>query len=465
VVDFVEQLGELDNTIIVVISDNGASAEGGVHGTFNETLFFNNIEETLEDNLERYDIWGAPGTFPHYSWGWTWAGDTPFRRWKRETYRGGVTDPCIVHWPAGITAKGELRDQYAHAIDIVPTLLDALGIEAPTTVRGVPQSPLQGASFAHTLNDAAAESERHSQYFEMFGHRSIYHEGWKAVCPFPGPSFAEAAEKGRYFGGPLTREVLNDLDANGWELYNTTEDPAETNDLAADMPDKTHEMIQRWYTEAGTYGALPLATADMQRMNTERPTIAHPREQFVYYAGGAPVAFAAAPKLFNRPHSITADVVVPDDGAEGVLITQGSRTAGYSLYVKDGHLHYVYNYADLDRFHVTSEKPIPAGEVSLRYEFEPTGEPDFSQGKGSSGRMQLYIDDELVGSVDASHTLPNMIGVLGQSTGYAAYDTVDPAEYLAPFEFTGEIKQVVIDVSGDVIRDSEAELNRLMAQQ
>jgi len=344
IVDFLETIDRLDNTLIVIISDNGASAEGGVNGTFNEALFFNNIEETLEDNLRFFDQWGAPGTFPHYSWGWTWAGDTPFRRWKRETYRGGVSDPCLIFWPEGIEAGGEVREQYAHAIDLVPTVLEALDIQAPEMIRGVSQSPIQGVSFAHSFDEASAETKHHTQYFEMFGHRSIYHEGWKAVCPFPGPNFTEAAEKQRYFGMPLTADLLNDLDANGWELYNVTEDPAESRNLAVEMPDKLHEMIQRWYTEAGKYGALPLSSADMHRMNVTRPTVSRPRQQYVYYPDSAPIAFAAVPRLYNRPHSITADVIIPEEGAEGVLLTQGSRIAGYAFFVKDDRLHFIHNY-------------------------------------------------------------------------------------------------------------------------
>jgi arylsulfatase len=204
VIDFIERTGELDDTIVVVISDNGASAEGGVHGTFNETLFFNLVAETLEDNLEHYDVWGSPDTFCHYAWGWAWAGDTPFRRWKRETYRGGITDPCLISWPAGIAAAGEVRDQYCHAIDLVPTLLDALDLQPPDTIRGVTQSPIHGVSFAHTFADADAPSRHVTQYFEMLAHRSLYHDGWKAVCPFPGPSFVEGEAEGRRFGQPLT---------------------------------------------------------------------------------------------------------------------------------------------------------------------------------------------------------------------------------------------------------------------
>lgn len=465
VLDFIESLGELDNTIVVVVSDNGASSEGGVNGTFNEALFFNNVEETLEDNLKYFDEWGSPNTFNHYSWGWTWAGDTPFRRWKRETYRGGITDPCIIFWPEGIKTPSELRPQYAHAIDIVPTILEALGIEAPETIRGVTQSSIHGVSLAHSFNDASAESKRHTQYFEMFGHRSIYHEGWKAVCPFPGPSFAEAAEKQRYFGMPLTAELLTDLDANGWELYNTIDDPAETKNLAAEMPEKLQEMAQRWYAEAGQFGVLPLASSFFVRGNVERPTIARSRQQYVYYPDAGPVSFAAAPKLYNRPHSITADVVIPEGGAEGILVTHGSRNAGYALLIKDNHLHYIHNYVGLDRFQVTSSEPVPTGAVSLRYEFEPTGKPNFKAGKGSPGRCQLYINNKLVGNLDIPYSTPNMFGVLGLSTGYAAYDSVNPKIYQAPFRFTGKIEQVVIDVSGELIKDDEAELKRLMTQQ
>ena len=191
-IDFLEKLGELDNTLIMVISDNGASSEGGPTGSVNENKFFNNVPDDLKQNLAALDELGGPKYFNHYAWGWTFAGNTPFRRWKRETYRGGVSDPFIVHWPKGIKAKGEIRHQYAHAIDMVPSTLEALGVEAPTIIRGVTQSPIEGISFANSFNDASAESLHKTQYFEMFAHRSIYHDGWRAVCPFPGPSFSEA---------------------------------------------------------------------------------------------------------------------------------------------------------------------------------------------------------------------------------------------------------------------------------
>ncbi len=209
-VEFLRMLGELDNTLIMVISDNGASAEGGPTGTTNEAQFFNNAQEPLEESLKLIDEIGGPKHFNHYPWGWTWAGNTPFRRWKRETYRGGASDPFIVSWPRRITARGEVRTQYAHIIDMVPTVLDLLGLDPPATIRGVTQSPLHGVSFARTLDDAAAETSHHTQYFEMLGHRAIYHDGWRAVCPWPGPSFTEA---GMGFGQPISAQTLSELDA------------------------------------------------------------------------------------------------------------------------------------------------------------------------------------------------------------------------------------------------------------
>jgi arylsulfatase len=222
---FLTETGEFDNTLIMVVSDNGASAEGGATGTTNETQFFNNAPEPLEDSLAKLDELGGPNTFNHYPWGWTWAGNTPFRRWKRETYRGGACDPFLVHWPAGIKARGETRTQYAHIIDMVPTVLDILGVEPTTTVRGVTQAPLHGVSFAHSFDDANAATRHHTQYFEMFGHRALDHDGWRAVSPWPGPSFAEA---GKPFGTAISAETLARLDAEGWELYHVAEDFAET---------------------------------------------------------------------------------------------------------------------------------------------------------------------------------------------------------------------------------------------
>jgi arylsulfatase A-like enzyme len=465
VLDFLETTGRLDDTIVIAVSDNGASAEGGEHGTRNEGLFFNLAPETLEDNLEVIDQWGGEDTFAHYSWGWTWAGDTPFRRWKRETYRGGITDPCIVSWPAGIAARGEVRHQYTHAIDMVPTLLDLIGVPAPDRIRGVEQSALHGTSLAHTFADADAESLHVTQYFEMFGHRSIYHEGWKAVCPYPGPSLAEGAERGHPFGTFLTEALLDRLEAEDWELYDLTTDPAECHDVAAANPDRLAELVALWWSEAERYGALPIATGDITRLLARRPSVGKHRKVFELFSGGSPVPFAVAPRVYNRPHRITARITVPEGGAEGVVLTHGNRHGGYSLYVADGRLHYVHNHLGLDRFTVSATRPLPVGDVHIAMELATTGGPNFALGHGSPAEVRLFIEDEVVGFGELPHTVPNLFGIVGLSCGYAAYDSVDPSRYEAPFTFTGEIDRVVLDITGELLVHPEAEMTRLMTQQ
>ncbi|MEZ5143708.1 MAG: arylsulfatase [Acidimicrobiales bacterium] len=465
VLDFLDSIGELDDTLVIAVSDNGASAEGGEHGTRNEGLFFNLAPETLEDNLEVYDEWGSEDTFNHYAWGWTWAGDTPFRRWKRETYRGGITDPCVVSWPNGIDARGEVRHQYTHAIDVVPTVLEALGIEAPSHIRGVEQSAIHGRSFAATFTDAEAPSTHTTQYFEMFGHRSIYHEGWKAVCPYPGPSLAEGMERGHPFGTFLSEAILDQLEATDWELYDLTADPSECHDLAAERPDTLSELRDLWWAEAERYGVLPIATADITRLAATRPAIGGHRKVYTYHPGGAPIPFAAAPRPYNRPHSITAAATIPEGGAEGVLLTHGNRHGGYALYVADGRLHYVHNHLGLARFTVSSTASVPAGDVRLRMELAVTGDPAYFEGHGSPAQVRLFFDDELVGAGHLPYTVPNLYAIIGVSCGYAAYDTIDPAAYEAPFPFTGELRDVVLDLGGELTVVPEAEMARLLGEQ
>ena len=272
-IEFLRSIEELDNTLIMVVSDNGASAEGGVTGTTNEAQFFNNCPEPVEDSLKVIDELGGPKHFNHYPWGWTFAGNTPLRRWKRETYRGGSSDPFIVHWPANIKGHGEVRTQYAHIIDIVPTVLDLLGIDVPATIKGVSQSPIQGVSFAHTLNDGTAPTKHHTQYFEMIGNRAIDHDGWRAVCPWPGPSFAEAKQP---FGTPISADALSELDASGWELYHVAEDFTESHNVAADNRDRLIALIGTWYAEAGKYNVLPVDGSALNRLLVERPLLAAP---------------------------------------------------------------------------------------------------------------------------------------------------------------------------------------------
>jgi arylsulfatase len=461
-IDFLAKMGKLDNTLIMVISDNGASAEGGPHGSVNENLFFNNMPETLADNLRAIDELGGPKYFNHYPWGWAWAGNTPFRRWKRETYRGGTCDPFIVHWPKGIRARGEVRTQYAHAIDMAPTVLEAIGIEPPDQVRGVTQSPLQGHSLAHSFDDAVAPTRHLTQYFEMMGHRALYHDGWRAVCPVPGPSFKEA---GIGFGEmALTEEKLRELDATGWELYHVAEDATETKDLSGERRDKLVEMIATWYAEAGKYDVLPIDSRGTARLVDEKPQLAKDRERYVFYAGTSVVSNKIAPKTLNRPHSITATVEL-DDGAEGVLVAQGGSSGGYSLYLKDGKLHYAYNLLGVKEFQVTGDAPLARGRHELRFEFEPTGKPDLAHGKGTPGRAQLYVDGKLVGQADLPVTIPLDLGIIdGLTVGRDEGSTVTQ-DYRAPFAFTGAVEQVVVDVSGELIEDKDAAMRTLMAHQ
>jgi arylsulfatase len=460
--DFLTQLGVLDDTLIMVISDNGASAEGGPRGSINENLFFNNVPETLEDNLKAIDDLGGPKCFNHYPWGWAWAGNTPFRRWKRETYRGGVSDPFIVHWPKGILGAGTIRGQYAHAIDMVPTVLEALGLEPPEAIRGVTQSPIQGVSFAAALKDANAQDRHHTQYFEMFGHRSIYHDGWRAVCPVPGPSFTEA---GMGFGEmEITEEKLRELDAKGWELYDLSTDFAEAMNVAAQHRDKLIEMISLWYAEAGKYDVLPIDSRGSMRLVDERPQLARGRRLYVYYPHTSVVANKIAPRLTNRRHAITATVDLTD-GAEGVLVAQGSASGGYVLYLKDHRLCYDYNFLGLRHFHIETDATVGEGKHELRFEFEPTSGADPAHGKGAPGRAQLYIDGRLSAQGDLPITIPLDIGITdGLSCGR---DEGSPVcgDYTAPFDFAGGLEKIVVDVSGELLEDKAAQMRAVMAHQ
>jgi arylsulfatase len=459
---FLKSIGEWENTLIMFISDNGASAEGGPSGSVNENKFFNNVPDSLEENLKKIDKLGGPETFNHYAWGWTFAGNTPFRRWKRETYRGGISDPFIVHWPKGIKSKGQIRTQYAHAIDMVPTVLGALAIEAPAIIKGVTQSPLEGVSFAHVLDSPQAESKHHTQYFEMFGHRSIYHDGWRAVCPWPGASFKEAGEG---FGAVITHDKLTELDAKHWELYDIEKDFAENHNVAGQFRDRLIEMIAAWYVEAGKYHVLPIDSRGTLRLADPRPQIAIARTSYTYFPGTQAVPLNASPNLLNRAHSITADVEIPKGGAEGVLLSAGDVQGGYTFFIKDGKLRYVYNYVGSSYFSAESKTPTPEGRHKLSVEFEPTGKPDIPNGKGSPGRAELYVDGKIVGQADIPLTMPICLGLAGGIVCGADTGAAVTPEYKPPFAFTGTLYNVTIDVSGDMIKDAESEMRLVMARQ
>jgi arylsulfatase len=460
--DFLKDMGQWDNTLVMLISDNGASPEGGPNGSLNENLFFNNVPESLEENYRALDEIGGPKHFNHYPWGWAWAGDTPFRRWKRETYRGGTSDPFIVHWPNGFRSRGEVRTQYAHAIDMVPTVLEAFGIEPPTEIRGVTQSPIQGKSFAHTFDDAGAPSRHRTQYFEMMGHRAIYHDGWRAVCPWPGPSFAEA---GKPFGAPINILQAIELDEHGWELYHVDGDFTETHNVAAENRAMLIGMVTQWYVEAGRYNVLPIDGRGTLRLADERPSIAGERKHYTYYPGTQTVPPEAGAYFMNRPYAISADVEIPKEGAKGVLMSVGGVDGGFSLYVKDDRLRYAYNFLGRSRYDIVSDSPVPEGKHELRYEFEPTGKAEIFQGKGSPGRGKLFIDGEMVGSAELPVTAPISFGLAGAVATGSDPGSPVVADYDTPFAFTGTIHSVTVDLGGDPAKDIEAELRRIMARQ
>jgi arylsulfatase len=287
----------------------------------------------------------------------------------------------------------------------------------------------------------------------MFAHRSIYHDGWRAVCPLPGTSFRES---GSFFGAiTLTEDMLRDLDAKNWELYDLSKDPTETTDLAASNRPKLIEMIALWYTEAGKYNVFPLDSRGTIRFADERPELTKARQSYVYYPGTQMIPENVAAKLLNKSHSLTADVEIPKGGAEGVVICHGGNVGGYTLFVKDKKLHYVHNYVGAEEFHVVSNVDVPEGKVALTYEFEKNGEPDFKTGKGAAGKAQLYVNKKLVGETALPYTVPLALGIgsgvfIGRNSGSPVSQLYGP-----PFEFTGTIYQVTVDVSGKLIEDSE----------
>ncbi|MEX2159404.1 MAG: arylsulfatase [Dehalococcoidia bacterium] len=435
VLSFLRETGDLDNTLLLVLSDNGASSEGGPFGSLNDLRTWNLAGTPIEEAVARIDEIGGPYTHNNYPWGWTVAGNTPFRRWKREVHEGGVADPLIVHWPRGLDAKGELRRQYVHAIDLAPTILDIAGIEAPAEIAGVAQKPIEGVSFAHTLRDAAAQSQRDTQYFEMLGCRAIYHNGWKAVVYHP------------IFDPNVP------FDDTRWELYDVTRDASECHDLAQQEPARLKELIELWWREAEKYQVLPLDNSPFEAIFGQHPTALPARGRYVYYPGGGLVPEVVAANVRNRSHTITAEVEVPPAGAEGVLLANGSGLGGYVLFVKDGRLHYVHNFCAFAEHRVVSDIDVPAGEHTLSFRFVKEGE--------HKGTGTLYIDDLACGSVHIDPFTRTRFAITGDglSCGYGAGLAICK-DYRSPFAFTGRLRRVVIDVEGPAFVDprTEAEL-------
>ena len=437
--DFLASSGELDRTLVLALSDNGASAEGGPNGTFNENFIFNGLPHDVKATRAMLDKLGSAQTYGHYPWGWALAGNTPFRRWKRETHEGGIGDPLIVRWPA-TPDRGAVRPQYVHAIDVAATILDVTGTAMPAMLNGVSQEPMAGRSFAASLTDAAAPEHRETQYYEQFACRAIYHRGWKAVT-------YHAMMDGLY-----TDEDDPDrpFDQDRWELYHVAEDPSESRDLAAAEPEKLRALQELWWSEAGRYDVLPLQSRRMFAVG--RPHAVRPRERVVLRPGAAPLPEDLAPNVKMRPHRIVADVEIASD-SEGVLVAQGGRFGGFSLYVHDGRLHYTVNFAGIERTTVSSPRPLAPGRQMLGVALEPAS--------GNGMRAELVVGGDVVAVAEAPRTAPYRFALAGEGL-CCGYDDGTPVAdvYESPFAFTGTIHEAVIDVSGTPVPDLVAELRR-----
>ncbi len=414
---FLRAMGRLDNTLIVLLSDNGASSEGGPTGAANTRKHLGYERETLEERLRALDRLGSEYAFNHYPMGWAQVSNTPLKWYKKDTHGGGIRAPLILHWPARIADRGGIRTQYHHVVDVVPTILGVLGIEAPEVYKGVGQLPIHGVSLAYTFDAPHAPTRKQVQHYELLGDRAIWHQGWKAVARH---------EKGA------------DFELDRWELYHLDEDFSECHDLAEKHPEKLRELVERWWAEAGAFDVLPLDDREYERV--AESLAARARTTYVYYPGMARIDRLSAPDICDRSYSIAAEVVIPAAGAEGVLLASGTRFAGYVLYLKDGRLIYEYVYSESVRYPIRSEAPVPKGPRVLRYEFRKTGP--------RRGSGVLSIDGQRVGSVEIPKTWPVYALSGGILCGRDGSSPVSDA-YVCPFAFTGTIHRVIVELGNE----------------
>jgi len=424
----------LDDTLIFfIIGDNGASGEGTLQGTFNEVIVFNGLNafESAGFLAARIDKFGSPEAYNHYAVGWAHAMDTPYQ-WTKQvaSHWGGTRNGTIIHWPRGIKARGEIRHQFHHVIDIAPTILELAQLPEPYMVNGVGQVPMQGLSMLYSFDDPKAAERRETQYFEMFGNRGIYHKGWTAVTRHRTPWI-------------LTGKTPP-FDDDVWELYDTSKDWTQAHDLSKQMPEKLHELQRLWIIEATRNNVLPMDDRGAERFNSDlagRPVLVRGTSQILARGMGG-LNENGLINIKNKSHSVTAQVIVPEGNpCQGVIISQGGFAGGWMLYVKDGHLTYCYNFAGLEKYLITSTQPVPSGEHQVRMEFAYEG-----GGLAKGGTVTLYIDGKSVGAGKIERTLPIIFSA--DETSDLGIKRGSPMTSDMPTEnnaFTGTVRLVVIE--------------------
>ena len=457
VLDAIEELGELDNTLVLWIwGDNGASMEGTITGSFNELTMQNGIPLTDEMQVqlsERYgglDQWGAAIMDPHYGAAWAWAGNTPFQ-WGKQvgSHLGGTRNPLVVRWPARVTDHGGLRSQFTHVIDVAPTILDVAGIPAPSTVDGIEQEPMHGAPFTASFGDAAAAEHRTQQYFETIGNRAMYKDGyWLAMKTERIPWVLTPDALAPYAPG------VWDPDAGPAELYYLPDDYSQAKDVAAEHPDMVQELKALFWQEADKYKVLPLL-ATLSTFFGMMPPIDQ-QTTFEFRGDVQDVLSGMIPRIYNRSYAITADLVVPEGGAEGVIVAEADHLGGFTLYVKDGKLTHTYSMMGVFVFKQVAEEDLPTGEVSVRMEFAAD-----EAKPATGGEVTLFIDDRPVGKGRMDHSVPiRFSGYAGMDIGRDNGGVVDLAyEDRKPFAFTGTIKKVVFDIKPHLSDQDELDLH------